>query len=69
MESIFQKEVLSMAKEQKQKMYRLVAVSYGYIDVPADNPHEALAKADDMCRDRNNFDWGQPENLRIVEEL
>lgn len=55
--------------EKKQKVYRLMAVSYGYIDVPADSAKQAMEDADALCANRDNFDWTAPTNLRIIEEI
>ena len=60
---------MNMKKDQKQKVYRLVTVSYGYIDVPADSTSEALDSATALCASRSNFEWTLPTNPRIIDEL
>lgn len=58
-----------MSQEKEQKVYRLMAVSYGYIDVPAESAKQAMEDADALCENRDNFDWSSPTNLRIIEVI
>lgn len=58
-----------MNQERKQKVYRLMTVSYGYVDISADSAAEALEDAEALCANRENFDWSMPTSPRIIEEI
>lgn len=45
-----------------------MVVSYGYADVEADTEEEALEKCKKMGR-RSDFDWTEPDDAQVVEEL
>lgn len=52
------------------KRFRAMVVSYGYTEVEAETESEALEKCEDMItQGRQAFDWSQPDNAQIIEEI
>lgn len=49
------------------KKYRVMTISYGYTEIDAENEASALEKCRNMSR--SDFDWSDPDDEQIVEEI
>ncbi|MGL5254546.1 MAG: hypothetical protein ACRC9L_06095 [Brevinema sp.] len=50
-----------------EKEYRGMAVKYGYVVITAKNEAEALEKMKKL--DATSYDWSDPDDEQIVEEV